>query len=85
MDGMLIFWILIVLGVIWTVIWLKVLWSKGDVGPYTDIAPKGSRLRKQLTYSLMVVGIVAIALAWQSMPYAGFALGCSGSRSKRFP
>ena len=63
MDGMLIFWILIVLGAIWTVIWLKVLCSKGDVVPYTDIAPKVSGLRKQLTYSLIVFGIVAIALA----------------------
>jgi cytochrome c oxidase subunit 2 len=85
MDGMLIFWILIGLGALWTVIWLKVLGSKGDVVPYTDIAPKVSRLRKQLTYSLMVVGIVAIALAWQSMPYAGFRTGVLGEPQQTIP
>ena len=71
MDGMLIFWILIVTGAVWTVIWLKVMTGgTGEAVSYAEIAPKVTRLRKWLTYLLLLVGIVAIVGAWQSLPYA---------------
>jgi cytochrome c oxidase subunit II len=65
-----VFALLVVLGSVWTVIWVWVLAGSGRTAPYAEVIPKVAVLRRRLFYVLLVVGVVALLVSLRWLPYA---------------
>ncbi|HQX62805.1 MAG TPA: hypothetical protein PK593_05025 [Thermomicrobiales bacterium] len=62
-------YLFLILGAIWTAIWLAIVFSVGRVAPEPAINAKTAMLRKRLVFPIGVVLLVGLAVSMYWMPY----------------
>lgn len=69
MVPQLVFGVLIVLGVIWTGVWIWVVTGSRQVVPYTEVAPRVAALRRRLFYTILAIMVVVFLVSMRWLPY----------------
>lgn len=79
MNPQLVFGVLIVLGVIWTGVWVWILTGSRQSVPYTEVAPRVVVLRRRLLFLILATMIVVFLVSLRWLPYRPVRASVLGS------
>ena len=69
MDPKLVFWVLLVLGLVWTTIWTWVVLGARRALPFPEIYARAAILRKRLVYPALALVVIAFSGSMAMLPY----------------
>lgn len=71
MNPQLVLAVFLVLGAVWTGVWVWVLLSARQTAPYSEVVPKVAGLRRRLFFGVLAVMSVVFLVSMRLLPYPG--------------